>query len=369
MSRENEVFSCAVAPWSVENPRHDHQLVFPLSDGRLMFVWCEYYLRRPSRVFDTPYMDSGRTNDDAPCRISARISKEGGRSWSAKLILQENLGFDNVKHPNLIRLDSGEILFTYTQRHMANRNLSICLRRSHDECETWSEPQKISPDEGLHFTNADHIMRHSSGRIIQPAHSGAFYGKGDHWQAHCFYSDDEGQTWQQSRKKADLPERGAEEPAVIERKDGSLLAILRTSLGKLYRSTSVDRGETWSDPVSTGLDSPSVATCMKRIPSTGDLLLIWNNSVPYALRREGSAELHYPRNPLSCAVSSDDGETWRNIKDIENRKGYGNAYPSVTFVGDEAFVGYYANVRSGSVGIVSDVKLKIFPIEWFYSED
>ena len=86
-------------------------------------------------------------------------------------------------------------------------------------------------------------------------------------------------SWQQSRQGADLPDsKGAEEPAVVELKDGSLLAMLRTSL----------------------------------------------------------------------------------------RKGYDSAYPSVTFVDDEVFVTFHSNVRSGIVGIVSEVKLKIFPAGWFY---
>ena len=107
---------------------------------------------------------------------------------------------------------------------------------------------------------------------------------------------------------------------MIERRDGSLLALLRTSLGKLYRGWSTDAGETWSEPVATELDSPSVATCMKRIPG-GDLLLIWNDTPPYAVSIPGSGLTHQPRNPLRSAISQDDGETWRNRRTIEDRFG------------------------------------------------
>ena len=361
-----EAFSTTVAPWTPAHPRHDHQLVFPLSDGRLMLVWCEYYLRRPSQAFATPYSGE-RSDDDAPCQISARISTDNGRSWSAKLTLQENTDVDNVKHPNLLRLPSGRILFSYTARDMRNNDLRIYLRHSDDECESWSTPVQISTGTGVYFTNADHILRHSSGRILLPSHAGPIYGKGDHWQAFCLYSDDDGCTWQASTKRADLPARGAEEPAVVERADGSLLAILRTSLGQLYRATSEDRGETWSEAESTGLDSPAVATCMKRIPTTGDLLLIWNNAKPYCHTVPGATSTHQPRNPLTCAISRDDGTTWEQIRNVEDRPGYDNGYPSVTFVGDEALIGYYANVKSGVTGIMSELRLKIYPIDWFYS--
>ena len=52
-----------------------------------------------------------------------------------------------------------------------------------------------------------------------------------------------------------------------------------------------------------------------------------------------------------------------------NREGYDSSCPSLTFRDDEAFVTYYSNVRSAIVGIVSEVKLKIYPIGWFYTEE
>ena len=306
-----------------------------------------------------PFDDGSALQDDAPCQISARVSSDRGRTWSDVLTLQENHGADNVKHPNLVRLPSGRIIFTYTERNHAEQRLRLWLRISDDECETFSEPRDITPGPGWYFTNADHILRLSSGRLILPCHAGPFYGKGDHWQAFCLYSDDDGDSWAESRTKMDLPKRGAEEPAVIERSDGSLFAILRSSLGKLYCGWSNDAGETWSEPEATDLNSPAVANCMKRMPG-GELLLIWNDTSPY------DQETHRPRNPLRTAISRDEGKSWENRRTIEDRFGYDNAYPSATFVGDEALVGYYSTIRSGMRrGNNGEVKLKIYPIDWF----
>ena len=185
--------------------------------------------------------------------------------------MQENFGVDNVKHPNLLRLPSGEILFSFTVRDIAKRDLKIFLKRSKDECETWSKPVQISPSGGVYFTNADHNLLHSSGRIILPCHWGEFYGRGDHHNAFCLYSDDEGKTWSTSRKKVDLLKRGAEEPGVVELQDGSLLSMMRTTLGKIYRSVSKDRGETWSDGEDTELPSPSAAQLHQAYPEDGRL--------------------------------------------------------------------------------------------------
>lgn len=355
MARER--FASIVCPWSAQNPRHDHAQIFPLSGNRLLLVWCEYYVRRPGAIFRNAYSQGG-AGDDAPCQISARVSKDRGRTWSEKITLQENFGVDNVKHPNLLRLASGRILFSFTVRDIARKDLKVFLKRSDDEGETWDKPVAISPPGGVFFTNADHIIQHSSGRIILPSHWGEFYGKGDHYVSLCLYSDDDGATWRQSSRKMDLPKRGAEEPAIIERKDGSLLALLRTSLGKVYQSVSKDRGETWSDPEATVLPSPSSASCVRRIPGTGDLLFLWNNAPPE------QGQTHYPRNPLTAAISRDEGRTWQHFRDIENRPSYSSAYPSLTFVGDEALITYYHSSRSQSRDC--DLRLKILPVQWFY---
>src|SRR5436309_15481665 len=99
---KNEAYSLVVAPWTQENQRHDHAQIFPLRDGRLLLVWCEYYVRSPSRIFRTPYSHDGNTNQ-VPCQITGKISRDGGRTWSGRITLQENIGADNVKQPNLVR--------------------------------------------------------------------------------------------------------------------------------------------------------------------------------------------------------------------------------------------------------------------------
>ena len=348
----NEIYELTVCPWTPGHPRNDHQLIFPMKDGRLMLVWCEYYVDRPSLVMDVPYTRR-RIGDDTSCRLSAKISGDGGRRWSDSFTLQDNVGKMNVKHPNLLRLPSNEILFFYTVRNSLT-DLGIYMKRSNDECETWSDSRRISSLPGMNFANSDHILQLSSGRILLPAHHGEFHGVGDHYQALCYYSDDDGHTWTPSEVKMDLPKRGAEEPSIVELQNGSLLAVMRNSLGTVYKSHSHDCGENWSPPGSTGLPAPASPPLLKRIPTTGDLLLIWNHNCDLDHHHQGD------RNPLTAAVSRNEGETWGNIKDIENRLGYDSAYAAVTFVDDEALVTYYTR-STATYG--ESVKLKIFSTE------
>ena len=101
--------------------------------------------------------------------------------------------------------------------------------------------------------------------------------------------------------------------------------------------------------------SPSL---VKRIPSTGDLLLVWNRNYQPGHHHTGE------RTPLNTAISRDDGGSWEKIKDLERTPGGSAAYAAVTFVGDEALVTYYHQLKG--MGGASDVRLKIVPVAWFY---
>jgi len=79
---------------------------------------------------------------------------------------------------------------------------------------------------------------------------------------------------------------------------------------------------------------------LKRIPETGDLLLISNHSEydPGFISRYGK------RTPLTAAVSRDRGETWGNIRDIEADPMLQITNPSCTFLSTvKAIVTYFTS--------------------------
>jgi len=354
--RLTPVFEKTVCPWTPENPRHDHQLIFPLEDGRLLLVWCEYYADRPSLVFRKPTTRGGQASDGMPCRISARISTDKGRSWSGRIILQANVWKRNVKHPNLVRLPSGEILFFFVGWD-SNSQRNVFMKRSRDECEHWSEIVQVSKP-GWYCNNNDHAVRLTTGRVLLPAHGplgGAPY-EGGKSKLHSFvyYSDDGFRTWHESEDTMTAPGRGAHEPSIVELADGRLLCLLRTTMGRVYRAFSEDQGVHWTEPEPTELRAPDAPSLVKRIPATGDLLLLWNNV---------ESRSNWPRTPLTAAVSRDEGKTWEHVQDIDARPDHDAAYPSVYFQGDEALICYYT--RPTSWARDSEIVLKIFGIEQF----
>lgn len=361
-SASKQVITLDVCPSTLAHIRNDWSLIFPLENKRLMLVWCEYYATKPSEVTKEPY-EPMESWDPLPCRISAKISTDRGRSWSDTFTLQDNTAVLNVKHPNLLRLasDPSKILFIYTMRYTEGREIRIFMKRSIDECETWSKPVQISSLPGVHYLMADRILQLDSGRIILPIfHSDS----GFPFDGLCYYSDDDGDTWQTSKTKMELSGRGAQGPSVAVLKDGSLLAILRTSLGTLYKSYSHDQGENWTKPVSTGLPSPDSMPVIKRIPTTGDLLLIWNNI--YDPKHPDFQNGYGPRNPLTSAISRDEGNTWQYTKNIEDRRPGVGATAAVTFLGNEALVSYYTQGLRMPEHEKFEIRLKIIPIDWFY---
>ncbi|HUP79109.1 MAG TPA: sialidase family protein [Pirellula sp.] len=66
------------------------------------------------------------------------------------------------------------------------------MRRSNDDCRTWDEPVRLSTLPGMNNINNDHVLMLRTGRIILPSFNSPHYGQGDHWQAFCWYSDNQG---------------------------------------------------------------------------------------------------------------------------------------------------------------------------------
>jgi sialidase-1 len=345
--------------WSAAHPRNDQQLIFPLTDGRLLFVWCEYYTDNSKLLARRSPFDQGGAGDEMPSRISAMISHDKGHTWGEPFVIQENRWKLNVKHPNLLRLNSGEILFTFSGwDSMPQRN--IFSKRSKDEGITWSEPEQIS-EPGWHCTNNDHILRLKTGRILLPAHTviggSPYLGGKSKLESYVYFSDDDGRSWQRSADSMTAVGRGCHEPSIIERRNGQLLCFLRNTNQCIYRATSDDRGDHWSEPEPTDLIAPESPSLLKRIPKTGDLLLVWNRV---------ASKSNTPRSPLTAAISSDDGHSWRHIQHIEPPSELDAAYASAFFQDDEVLVAYYTRNRRWSHD--SEIMLKAFPLKRFYEE-
>ena len=318
-------FHIVVAPVGDQNPRNSEAAIIPLEDGSLLLGWTEFY--------------AGSGADHGPARISGKVSKDGGRTWGEKFTLVENDGGCNVMEVNFLRLRDGRIALFYCQKNSESTDCRVMMRVSSDEGKTWQAAKQLSPAGKYTGLTNGRCIRLKTGRILLEAWEG-----GD---GYCYLSDDDGETWRESQRFR--PSDGCWEPACVELKNGNVLMLMRTHQGGQFKSISEDGGETWSEPVPTALVGTPAPVSIGRVPTTGDLLAIWNHN-------PGSGK----RNPLTAAISKDEGETWESFRNIEEDPGDAWAYPAVTWVDNRALLTYF-NYTGGL-----SLQLKIQPASWFY---
>lgn len=328
---ESAGFQMTIAQTTAETPRNSESDIIALKDGRLLLGWTEFY--------------AGGGADDGAARIVGRISLDGGRSWGEKYTLVENDGECNVMEVNFLRLKSGDIALFYLQKNAEvgvaeTPDCRVMLRTSGDEGRTFGPAKQITGDKRYVETASGRSLRTRDGRILLECD--------DLESAFCLLSDDDGVTWREGQHVK--PAGGCWEPAAVELRDGRILMFLRTGLGGQYQTFSQDGGETWSEPELSALTGTAAPVSIERIPSTGDLLAVWNHDL-------GSPR---PRNPLTAAISRDDSATWEHMRDIENAPDDAFTYPSVTFAGDMALVTYFD--YQGGISLL----LKGIPVAWFY---
>ena len=305
-----------------------------LGDGRLLLSYTSY---------------------DPEGTIWGRHSKDQGRTWGPEFVLfaKPTEGEKaNLAAPSFLRLGNGDLLATYmyiagaTPRYAHNY-----YRRSKDDGKTWSEQYNYTPFPGYNLVHNDKPIQLSTGRIIAPLEMEFREEGGDHrgYVSYTFYSDDNGLSWYRSKNRINVLPVEAQEPHVVELKDGRLMMLCRTYSGYVVRSYSDDQGESWSAGEhlkDLSLPPNSSALNVKRIPSTGDLLLL-----------RCSDGVNRLRTPFVSAISRDEGETWANQRVIAGSREDDYGYPSLLFLDGFAIISYHR--RDG-------LHVARIPIDWFY---
>lgn len=147
-----------------------------------------------------------------------------------------------------------------------------------------------------------------SGRIVLPLYSDTYN------ISLMALSDDAGETWFASRPLAGF---GNIQPAVLQRKDGSLVAYMRENgpLERVRVAESRDEGMTWGAVGTLDLLNPGSGLDAVRLVN-GHWALIYNDTTK-------------GRNQLAVSLSDDEGRTWKWTRHLEKQPTGQFHYPAI----------------------------------------
>lgn len=272
---------------------------------------CSSVVELPSGdLFAVWYAGENEARPDVAL-LSARLPK-GADAWEAPKVLADEPGKPEG-NGIVFRMPDGVLWVIYGVMHgkldgppgpgVRWATCDVRCRTSSDEGKTWSPVRILRKDLGFVVRNKPIVM--DNGEVI----FGAEY-KDSH--SRFWITGDCGKTWTITG-----PVRGmaSEQPTLVQRKDGSLFALLRPNAPSLLPETiSTDRGRTWSKPKFSTLPNPYAAVDMVRLRD-GRVVLAFNNAVQ-------------KRTPLTLALSEDEGRTWRYKRDLIDGPGE-FSYPAI----------------------------------------
>ncbi|QDT90179.1 sialidase family protein [Gimesia algae] len=246
-------------------------------DGRL---WAGWY--------------AGPINEDRFNYVMAATSGDDGKTWSdLKFVINpDGDGPRRASDPCFWLDPSGKLwLFWWMNGGGLNVTMSITTENPDAEKPTWTEPRALFP--GV-MINKPIVTR--DGEWLMPA---AIWKQDK--SCRVMVSPDQGRTWA-LRGAANVPpdRRNCDEPMLVERQDGSLWLLVRTTGYGIGDSVSTDGGRTWTE-VKDHLQQTTSRFYLRRLAS-GNLLLIKHNGID---------ERGRGRNHLTAYLSADDGKSWK----------------------------------------------------------
>jgi predicted neuraminidase len=147
-----------------------------------------------------------------------------------------------------------------------------------------------------------------SGRILLPLYSDTFS------VSLMAISDDQGMTWFASRPIAGY---GNIQPAVLEKRDGTLVAYMRENgpVDRIRLSESRDRGVTWGPVGATEFLNPGSGLDAVKLKN-GNWVIVYNDTAK-------------GRSSLAVSTSDDEGKSWKWTRHLEKQNEGAFHYPAV----------------------------------------
>ncbi|KRK80886.1 sialidase family protein [Companilactobacillus nodensis] len=212
--------------------------------------------------------------------ISIFLSRmnNGEETWSEPIRMSSNEGRSD-QNPMLFHAPNGDIWLMYTSQDGGNQDTAIVeYRISHDEGKTWDD-QKIlfNGEQGVFIRQP--IVVTDNGEWLLPIFHCVVKNDGKAWDGSYDYStvrvsSDEFKTF----KEYEVPNSlGCVHMDIEKLKSGRYIGLFRSRWAdNIYRSYSED-GKTWSEPEKTELPNNN-ASIQATVLDDGDLVMVFNYS-------------------------------------------------------------------------------------------
>ncbi|MDA0811245.1 MAG: exo-alpha-sialidase [Verrucomicrobia bacterium] len=237
----------------------------------------------------------------------------GSDDWSEPVVIASN-PFRSLGNPVVWQGPDGLVWLFYVTRFGETWSTSrISGKISRDGGQTWSDSFVLSLEEGTMVRNQP-IVLHNGDYLLPIYHeTGAdteFTGADT---TSRFLRMKAGSTEWVASGIIRSP-KGNLQPGIVQITDDRLIAYCRragdynpTTKGWLVYSESNDGGHTWSEGIDSAFPNPNAAIDLKKL-ANGHILLVYNDSMS-------------GRTPLTAAISTDGGKTFQHRRNIAEGEG------------------------------------------------
>lgn len=292
-------------------------------------------------------------------------TRDAGSTWSKPAKVMECPRAGYIADPNLLVVGHRVTVFaTFVPAPSPPFAHSETLAAtSEDGGRTWTKPTLL-PISHKYVCGKTHVpvwldertvaMGYSYDLPAEEGRPGSTEGEMD-LRAGVLLSHDAGTTWTPGGDvHVNVFPIGADEPALVQLRNGDLFMVVRTASPRPYETRSRDGGRTWEEPKPSRFYGRNSPTALLRLKD-GSILRVWDNS---------------PTNrfPLVASISTDECRTWSPPRTITEPKVDDNGqlsfvtacYPSIAQADDGTIVVVWWETSGGG----SNIGLARFKRSW-----